>query len=289
MQSSIALPSPAGPPSPNRFDLLAPVPSDWHGPPIRLERLPAQAEFVDIAHPAPPLAMARSGRGRRWYTCGAFTRHLRTAPGMIELYESDYQIDHGRWEGSEGELITMLLPASLIEGLQRDEAPRLQLRTRHEHFDERVRGLMDMARQAAVGSRAGSAEGVHRRGTGLRPVDRAHRVGGRHESGPLCTPVQVQLRLHAARFRARAPHRRRRPRAAFRSRPVGGRHRGQLRVLQPVAFHRCLPAPKGHHAATLAPRGLNVAVDRPPPALAFDLHLKYAAVGAAVLPAHLHV
>jgi AraC family transcriptional regulator len=81
---------------------------------------------------------------------------LADCTGHDRLYESDYQIDHGRWEGSEGELITMLLPASLIEGLQRDEAPRLQLRTRHEHFDERVRGLMErLWEEARTGSPSG--------------------------------------------------------------------------------------------------------------------------------------
>src|SRR5262245_40767122 len=68
-------------------EVLAHCPASAVGLPISVIPIPSDAELHDYVHPCARIFVAQQGFGRRWYSRGGKTRHLRTAPRMIEMYE----------------------------------------------------------------------------------------------------------------------------------------------------------------------------------------------------------
>lgn len=139
-----------------KLEILAAAHEDWLGLPVRLERLPDRDEITDIVNTESTLVMARTGHGKRWYTTGLFTREFGTAPGMIDIYDAGYHIDRGRWDGSQGELIAIRLPANVLERLQGGDGRPPHFSTRHELFDQSLSELIHLLwREASNGAPRG--------------------------------------------------------------------------------------------------------------------------------------
>jgi AraC family transcriptional regulator len=129
----------------------------WSGLPIALMLLPgeATAEAVRVEHPT--MAVARSGAGRRRYAVAGRTRELYSAPNMVELYGDDFQIDHGWWQGTAGELVAIQFPPALVHSLLHEEHKHFKLPTRHELFDNELATLaLHLWNDAESGTAQGS-------------------------------------------------------------------------------------------------------------------------------------
>lgn len=143
--------------------LLLPMPPNWGGVPVLWNSIPAEEVRGPTYCDAPTVLVATEGTGRRWYRTGARTLALHTAPRMIELYGTGYEMDRSEWKGTEGRCIALQFTAELLGPLLQESAAGFALENRHELFDERISGLAFMlfeeARQGAPSGRL-YAEGL---------------------------------------------------------------------------------------------------------------------------------
>ena len=120
--------------------------------PITVFPIPGEGEMLRDLHPTPRIFVAHNGSGRRWYQLGASTRELQTAPRMIEIYEGGLSFDHCHWEGEAGRCVMVEFTDADVQAMTHGELQRLDLRTRHELFDERVSGItLELAEEALNG------------------------------------------------------------------------------------------------------------------------------------------
>src|SRR5687767_11849443 len=103
--------------------------------------IPSHAELRDDVHPNPRIFVAQQGLGRRWYSRGGVTRQLRTAPRMIEIYEQGLTFDREVWRGAPGRCVVVEFHNHDVETLTHGRLRSLELKTRHEVFDDRVSRL----------------------------------------------------------------------------------------------------------------------------------------------------
>jgi AraC family transcriptional regulator len=133
------------------------IPAGWRGLPVELLRIRGQGENRCRFAAEPALLVSRSGGGRRWYRSGTVVRDLDSQPRMFDVYGADYEYDHARWEGLEGECIAIWFPRSAVRGLLRPEARQLEWATRQAvHDDDVARLAFALADDAAQGSPRGS-------------------------------------------------------------------------------------------------------------------------------------
>jgi len=120
--------------------------------PITVFPIPGEGEIERDLHPTPRIFVAHDGSGRRWYQLGARTRELHTAPRMIEIYEGGLSFDHCQWEGEAGRCVMVEFADADVQAMTHGELQRLELRTRHELFDERISGItLELAEEALNG------------------------------------------------------------------------------------------------------------------------------------------
>jgi AraC family transcriptional regulator len=121
--------------------VLASCPATVAGLSISVMPIPSHAELRDDVHPNPRIFVAQQGLGRRWYSRGGVTRPLRTAPRMIEIYEQGVTFDREVWEGTPGRCVVVEFRNHDVETLTHGRLRSLELKTRHEVFDDRVSRL----------------------------------------------------------------------------------------------------------------------------------------------------
>jgi AraC family transcriptional regulator len=122
-------------------EVLAHCPASIAGLSISVMPIPSHAELRDDFHPNPRIFVAQQGSGRRWYTRSGFTRSLRTAPRMIEIYEQGLTFDREVWEGVAGRCVAIDFVDGDVEALTHGRVHSLNLQTRHEVFDDRISRL----------------------------------------------------------------------------------------------------------------------------------------------------
>jgi AraC family transcriptional regulator len=122
-------------------EVLAHCPASIAGLQISVMPIPSHAELRDDFHSSARIFVAQQGLGHRWYSRGGATRHLRTAPRMIEIYEQGLAFDREVWEGAAGRCIAIDFFDRDVEALTHGRLKSLKLQTQHEVFDERVSRL----------------------------------------------------------------------------------------------------------------------------------------------------
>ncbi len=128
---------------------LAFCPASVSGLPVMVLPIPAVGELERDLFSQPRIFVAHTGQGRRWYQLGAQTRALRTAPRMIEIYEGGLRFGHCRWEGEAGRCVMIAFANAEVQALTHGQLQRLDLRTQHELFDDRISSLaLELAQQA---------------------------------------------------------------------------------------------------------------------------------------------
>jgi len=185
------------------LEALALPATNWEGLPVRLLPLPGDMEVEDFLCPQPSLAIARQGRGRRRYTVGTRVRELYSSPMMFELYEAGFFIDHAVWQGVQGEVVSIQLPAPMVNRLLQSEGAGLTVPTRHELFDQRVADLgLALWEEAHAGAPSGPlyAQGLTLALLGL--LTERHGVqpgGGAGRTASRLTPAhRERIRAHIA-------------------------------------------------------------------------------------------
>lgn len=131
----------SGPDADAQRQPLARAHSDWTGLPMTASTLPGDAEITNLRISGPTLLVARSGRGKRRYTCGLQTRDLYSKEHMFELYGDGFCIDHGRWKGTTGEVVGVQFSTIAVNRLLHAEGSGFNLPTCHELFDDSLTGL----------------------------------------------------------------------------------------------------------------------------------------------------
>lgn len=119
---------------PNGLPLLN-CPPHWKGPVIERRVVPANSECGPQSTGMPVISIGLVGRGRRWYRSGGKTRELQSGPMRFDVHGATYERDYGRWEGEQGESITLRLNPSFIRHAMGDEADLFDLDTRYENTD----------------------------------------------------------------------------------------------------------------------------------------------------------
>jgi len=108
--------------------------------PITVLPIPGEGELARDLYSLPRIFVAHAGRGKRWYQLGARTRVLQTAPRMIEIYEG------------AGRSVLIQFADAEVQAITHGELARLDLRTQHELFDERVSSIaLALAAEALAG------------------------------------------------------------------------------------------------------------------------------------------
>ena len=110
-------------------------PPKWTGPVVERRTVPGHAECGPQFTGMPVLSIGIKGRGRRWYRSGGKTRELQSGPMKFDVMGATYERDHGRWEGEDGESITIRFDRSFVQRLMGDEADGFDLDTRYENTD----------------------------------------------------------------------------------------------------------------------------------------------------------
>lgn len=122
-------------------DVLAHCPASIAGLAVTVMPIPGNAELRDDCHVNPCIFVAQQGHGRRWYSRGAVTRQLHTAPRMIEIYERGLSFDREVWQGAPGRCVAVDFGDHDVETLTHGRMHSLNLQTRHELFDDRISRL----------------------------------------------------------------------------------------------------------------------------------------------------
>jgi AraC family transcriptional regulator len=129
----------------------------WTGLPITLERLPAREEVSGVVMPEAAFSLIRSGSGKRRYSADRQTGEIPSTPGMIDFCARGLCFDHASWDGNEGEVILIQLPACMVNRLLQGDAQPLELQTRFAQFDAPLAQVTDaLWNEAAAGSPNGS-------------------------------------------------------------------------------------------------------------------------------------
>lgn len=132
--------------------VLAHCPSSKSCLPITVLPIAGEGELARDLYSAPRIFVAHQGLGRRWYQLGGHTRELQTAPRMIEIYEGGLTFDHCCWQGEPGRSVLLEFADADVQAITHGELQRLELRTQHELFDERVSGLsLELAEETLRG------------------------------------------------------------------------------------------------------------------------------------------
>jgi AraC family transcriptional regulator len=138
-------------------EVLAHCPASIAGLSISVIPIPTNAELRDYVHLDARIFVAHQGFGRRWYSRGGKTWPLRTAPRMIEIYESGLAFDREVWRGAAGRCVVVDFPDQDVQALTLGHIRTLQLRTRHELFDDRISRLaLEVGEEAVTGMPNGS-------------------------------------------------------------------------------------------------------------------------------------
>jgi AraC family transcriptional regulator len=122
--------------------------------PVTVLPIPKLADAENDTHITQRIFVAHQGRGLRWYKTEKETRHLRTAPRMIEIYEKGQFFDHCHWEnvGEAGRCVLVEFGDADVVALTGSDFPVLKLRTEHEVFEDRISGLaFELANEALHG------------------------------------------------------------------------------------------------------------------------------------------
>jgi len=139
-------------PSNDPTTVLAHCPASTSCLPVTVLPIPGEGELARDLHSTPRIFVAHQGLGRRWYQLGGRTRPLQTAPRMIEIYEGGLTFDHCSWQGDAGRCVLVEFADADVQALTHGELQRLELRTQHELFDDRVSSLaLEIAEEALRG------------------------------------------------------------------------------------------------------------------------------------------
>lgn len=136
--------------------VLAHCPASTTCLPITVMPIPAVGELARDLFSLPRILVAQQGSGRRWYELGGRTRALRTAPRMIEVYEGGLSFGPCHWQGEAGRSVLLQFADADVQAITHGELQRLDLRTQHELFDERISGIaLELAEEALNGLPSG--------------------------------------------------------------------------------------------------------------------------------------
>ncbi len=114
-------------------------PRDWDGILVERKEVPASAECGPQHTGVPVIVFPLSGKGNRWYRCGATTREIQTAPPNFFVYSANFERDYGRWEGTAGESITIRLPDPVLHRYLNEGAANFDLDTSYYNEDTILR------------------------------------------------------------------------------------------------------------------------------------------------------
>jgi AraC family transcriptional regulator len=117
------------------------LPPDWSGLPMSLFPIPGHATIGPSRTRAPVILYALHGQGRRRYHIDGKSLHLRTEPGMLEIYGSDFGWEKATWNGSHGVCVAISFPEPLVRKILHT-GMNFDLRTSHEVFHSKIRWLI---------------------------------------------------------------------------------------------------------------------------------------------------
>lgn len=101
----------------------------WLGFPLEVHPHMRQREVAHRSNPNPLLLLRTGASGRARIRSGQHLYELQLEPGQIDVFADGFQMDHGWWDCSRGEVVALELRAELLRDLLHEELPRLRLRT----------------------------------------------------------------------------------------------------------------------------------------------------------------
>lgn len=156
------------------------LPPGWAGLPLGLFNIPGVADCGALGTQYPTLLIALAGHGERWYRSMSQTRHLRTAPGMIELYPDQLEFDRMAWHGEAGHCIGIHFTPETLSRLLHDDRG-VDLVRQHEVFDTRLQWLAGELLEAA---RSGHEDPLYVEGLSLALLGRLRQRGSLTRAQP---------------------------------------------------------------------------------------------------------
>jgi AraC family transcriptional regulator len=118
-------------------------PPQWSGLPLNLYRSAGRDECGPSHVDSPTLLLCISGcQGRRWHRQNGRTVELDGGvPGIIDLYDRDYQREWTRWDLTPGLTVGMPLTSEVVSRLL-PEMPDFDISTTHGLLDQKLNWLV---------------------------------------------------------------------------------------------------------------------------------------------------
>ncbi|HEX8601958.1 MAG TPA: AraC family transcriptional regulator [Pseudoduganella sp.] len=135
---------------------LLSLPAHWRGLPLNLYRSAGLSECGPSHVSSPTLLLCVNCHGRSWHRQHGRTLERSGGPGMIDLYDSDYQREWARWDVTPGYTMGMTLTAELVERLL-PELADFDLATVHGLRDPKLQWLMqELFEEIKTGAQTGA-------------------------------------------------------------------------------------------------------------------------------------
>jgi AraC family transcriptional regulator len=107
-----------------------PVPvNTWTGMPFEVHRHMRQGEVSQRYNPNPLIFLRRGANGRSRIVSGSRTIDLKVGSGQIDIYGASFQMDHGSWDCTPGQLMALELTRSSMRNLLSAESEHFSLKT----------------------------------------------------------------------------------------------------------------------------------------------------------------
>src|SRR2546426_10801855 len=100
----------------------------WMGFPLEVHPHMRPREVAHRTNPCPLVLLRTGSHGRARFRSGLKIYDLELAPGQVDVFPDGFQMDHGWWDCSPGEIIAIELRSEMLHDLLREEVNTFRLR-----------------------------------------------------------------------------------------------------------------------------------------------------------------
>jgi AraC family transcriptional regulator len=127
---------------------LAPLPVNaWAGLPFEVHPHMRQGEVARRYNPHPLLLVRLRSHGRARIRSGLSVFDLSLAPGQVDMFPAGFQMDHGWWDCTPGEVLAVELDPERVHSSFADETEAIDVRTRLAERDPVLEALFTCIRR----------------------------------------------------------------------------------------------------------------------------------------------
>jgi AraC family transcriptional regulator len=120
--------------------------NEWAGPPCELHRHMQRGEVAHRFNPHPLVFLRYRAQGRSRIVSGSRRFDVDVAPAQVDIFPAGFRMDHGWWDCTPGDLVTVELNPTALEALSPYAERPLALRAMLSGCDETLAQLLHCVR-----------------------------------------------------------------------------------------------------------------------------------------------